>query len=401
MPPTHPQAPIVPTPASPEIRRRCPFAPPQDYEELRDSHRLGHFRLPDGSLGWLVTSYADATHVLADPRFSSSVNQIPLSEEEDEAPGWLFGKDAPEHTRLRRALTPRVSTSVVRALEPRIKAVVRSRLDRIDTLGAPADLFRDFAWPVPRLVVHELLDIGPAHQNDIEKLLAASDDPELPGDERLAALRQAWSTFRTLARERRDGPGAPHVPHPSEPRDDESAPTDEEAASLLLSLRLGGHAPVSHTFAMSLFLLLQRSDGLRGLPSDDKQLDDLVDELLRYIPSNNLGVMRVARQDVTLSGYTIRAGDFVYVNLPVANRDPARLEGAEELDPARDRFPHLSFGHGIHRCPGSQLARLEIRVMLSEVAARWPGLRLAVQPSQVRREITSTTYGLAELPVAW
>ncbi|WP_416485590.1 cytochrome P450 [Streptomyces sp. CL12] len=402
MPAEHPDAPLVPSPASPDLRRRCPLSPPQDYEELRDNGQLGTFRLPDDSLAWLITSYADATRVLGDRRFGSGANMASLGPEEGDTPGWLFGLDAPEHTRLRRLFTPHFTARALSHMEIRITALAGERLDAMLAAGAPADLFKEFLWPLPRLVVYDLLDVPSAQQDDFERRLAVGDDPAQPLEERLGAFRNVWRAMVAFARERRHGHGDDLIGQLLRADGEEGPLTVEEAASLMLSLRLGGQAPVAHTLAMGIFMLLQRDGGLGTIPiEDDASLDSAVEELLRHVPSNNLGIVRTARQDVPLGDHTIPAGHPVFVNLPVADRDPARWPAPDDLDVKRAHASHLAFGYGAHRCLGHHLARLELRVMLRELLTRCPQLRLAVDPADVRREITATTFGVAELPVSW
>ncbi|WP_327129811.1 cytochrome P450 [Streptomyces sp. NBC_01727] len=398
------EAPFVPTPASPDIRRRCPFSPPQNYEELRDRGRLGRYALPDGSEAWLVTSQTDAATVLTDRRFSSGINMAFLSEGEGAAPGWLFGLDAPEHGRLRRLLSPHFGARALAHMQPRIASFARERLDRIAAAGGPADLMVEYAWPLPGLIVHDLLGVPEEVREEVEQRLAVGDDATRSPEERLGAFRNTWQALLEFVEGRKPGAGDDLLDKLLGwgSGDDEARLTPPEAASLVLSLRLGGQAPVAHTFAMGVFRLLAQDGDLTSLPLDDEaQLDRVVDELLRYVPSNNLGVVRTVSEDLMLNGRAIPAGSRVYVNLPVVNRDPKRWPRADEMDLGRDGASHLAFGYGAHRCLGHHLARLELRILLRELALRFPHLGLACPPEEVPREVTTMTFGIAELPVVW
>lgn len=392
---------FVPTPDSPEIGRRCPFDPPDAYSSLRDAGELGRLRFRSGREAWLLTSHDDVAAMLTDQRFSSAANMLRDVVTDGDTPGWLFGMDGPEHAHYRRFLTGGLAMRAMRRMEPRIERIVARRLAAIARGGAPADLFAQFAWPVPLLVMRDVLGVPEQEWEEFEKTLAAADEPGASRETRRASFRAAWEYLLGLIRLRRRSPGDDLISDLFRERPAAGGAIEpEEGASLILSLRLGGHAPVAHVLAMSIFVLL--ADDRRLDPAGGhKQLDAAVDELLRYIPSNNLGVVRTAAEEVALTGATIHAGDLVCANLPVANRDPARFGHPDTLDLERGFSPHLAFGHGPHRCPGRNLARLELRVALTALFREFPTLRLAVEPGDVVMENSSTTYSVTELPVAW
>lgn len=125
-----------------------------------------------------------------------------------------------------------------------------------------------------------------------------------------------------------------------------------------------------------------------------------VEELLRYL-SIIPGTVRAALEDVELGGQLIRAGESVTVSVPAANRDPDAFAEPDRLDLGRRTSRHVAFGHGIHQCLGQQLARVELRVALPALFARFPTLRLAVSPGEVRLRTDMVIYGVHQLPVAW
>jgi hypothetical protein len=109
--------------------------------------------------------------------------------------------------------------------------------------------------------------------------------------------------------------------------------------------------------------------------------------------------MRFAAEDVEYSGTTIPAGSVVTLSVGAANRDPGRFDRPELLDPDRDAGGHLAFGHGIHFCLGAPLARLEAEVALRSLLDRFPGLRLAVPPEELRHRRSVIVHALETLPV--
>ena len=111
--------------------------------------------------------------------------------------------------------------------------------------------------------------------------------------------------------------------------------------------------------------------------------------------------MRYAVEDVELGGVTIRKGDLVIISEGAANRDPEVFENPEAFDPTRNAKGHLAFGHGMHVCIGQSLARAELRIVFPSLFRRFPGLRLAVDPSELRIRSDRTGGGVDHVYVTW
>lgn len=125
-------------------------------------------------------------------------------------------------------------------------------------------------------------------------------------------------------------------------------------------------------------------------------------ELLRWVPAQEAADIppRYALEDVELSGGTVRAGEPVLPAKHAANRDPRRFPGPGRLDVTRDARGHLAFGHGPHHCIGAQLARMDVRVALTALLTRLPGLRLAVLGEEIEWRAGMAMRGPVALPVA-
>ncbi|MFH8838319.1 cytochrome P450 [Streptomyces sp. NPDC017868] len=129
-------------------------------------------------------------------------------------------------------------------------------------------------------------------------------------------------------------------------------------------------------------------------------VDGVIEETLRYATVLQFGLLRVAREPLTVAGQDIRPGDRVVLHLPSANRDPDRFTRPDRFDPHRpDADRHLSFGHGPHHCLGEQLARIELRILLTTMLRRFPDLRLATDPETIPTHDQRVVHGVAELPV--
>ncbi|MGN5380629.1 cytochrome P450 [Streptomyces lasalocidi] len=164
---------------------------------------------------------------------------------------------------------------------------------------------------------------------------------------------------------------------------------------------VAGHETTAHQISLSVLSLLRDPAQLSALRADPALYRSAVEELLRYWSISQDNQVRAAVDDVELSGAVIRKGDGVIVAIPAANHDESVYPGAGRVDIRRDASGHLAFGFGAHLCPGASLARMELEVCLSALFARFPTLRLAVPPEEVRFRENTIVYGLEELPVTW
>lgn len=164
-----------------------------------------------------------------------------------------------------------------------------------------------------------------------------------------------------------------------------------------------GHETTASMIALGTLALLEHPGDLERLrQTDDADLiANVVDELMRYLTTVHSLVDRIALEDLTIGGQTVRAGDILLMNLPAGNWDPAFVENPGTFDIDRNTRGHLAFGYGVHQCIGMNLARAELQIALSTLARRMPGLRLAVPPEQLKFSDEQSIYGVRELPVTW
>jgi cytochrome P450 len=177
--------------------------------------------------------------------------------------------------------------------------------------------------------------------------------------------------------------------------------TDDELVNIGNLLLIAGHETTANMLGLGTLTLLQHPGQLAALRADPTLFTGAVEELLRYLSIIQFGLLRVATEDVEVGGRRILAGDPVVVAVMTADRDPARFADPDTLDVTRGYSPHLAFGHGVHQCLGQQLARVELKVGLRALLERFPTLRLAVPPEQVRMRDDMAIYGVHELPVTW
>jgi cytochrome P450 len=386
--------------------RGCPFDPPADYRRIQEEEPVSRLTFPSGRSGWLITRYDDARALLADARFSSrreaGTNPArklpPEAEDLRMRPGMFIGMDPPDHTRYRRLLTGQFTVRRMNALVPQIERIVAEHLDAMARGDRPADLVQAFALPVPSMVICELLGVPYADRSGFQHRTAT-----------LLRLDTDWETLRrtfdelgaymldlVVAKRRTPAEdllsGLVHGP---------GGLTDDELVNIGNLLLLAGHETTANMLGLGVLTLLHHPAQLAALRADPTVLPGAVEELLRYVSILQFGLPRIATADIEVGGRWIRAGDPVVVSAMAANRDPARFREPDLLDVTREYSPHLAFGHGVHQCLGQQLARVEMRVGLGALLTRFPTLRLAVPPEQVRMRDDMAIYGVHELPVTW
>lgn len=397
----------IPTPPTipvslPTVRERA-LDPPTRFAELRGRSPIVRLALPDGTEGWLVTGYELACEVLRDQRFSARQDIRVPPEGQDPpppaAPGFFVRMDAPEHTRYRRYLTGQFTRRRMGLLEARVEEIAREHVDRMLSRGAPADLVTDYALPLPSLVICELLGVPYGRRERFQRDTAVAFDVGQPGERVSAAMADLNAFLAELVRHKRQRPGDDVISGLL------AAPdlTDEEVTAMAFLLLVAGHETTASMLALGAFTLLTHPGQWRGALTDPepRRMERLVDELLRYLTIMQFGAMRVALEDVELSGERVRSGEAVVVSLAAANRDPEAFPEPDALDGDRKRPLHLAFGLGAHHCLGHQLARMELRLGYGTLFRRIPDLRLAVPSHTVRMRDTSAVYGVHSLPVAW
>jgi cytochrome P450 len=175
--------------------------------------------------------------------------------------------------------------------------------------------------------------------------------------------------------------------------------TDDELTSMAVLLLIAGHETTVNLIGNGMLALLTHPDQLAGLRSEPDRIGSAVEELLRFDgPVQSTVPMRVTAP-VELGGVAVAAGDVVVVSPLAANRDPSRLPGADRLDVSRAPTPHLAFGHGVHHCLGAPLARIEGRIALATLLARFSRMHLAIAADELTRAPSLLMNGLDQLPV--
>jgi cytochrome P450 len=364
---------------------------------------------------WVVTSHAAVVEVLRRPdRYSSAGYELAMLESMERVrPGGapalaahystdvLSITDPPVHTRLRRLLVASFTPRVVERLRPRVVSLVDDLLDGLD--GDRVDILAGLAYPLPALVIGELLGVPSADQAAFMRWSAdivafvgtgATDATRLEAAERSMAEFRGY--LEPLIAELRARPSDDMLGLMARPARHEDELTDAELVATCVTLLFAGHETTANLIGNGLLALLRHPDQLAALRADPGLAAGAVEELLRYdspVQRNR----RRATQDTELGDVTVRGGDRVLAFLGAANRDPAVFPEPDRLDIGRPPGRHLAFGHGIHYCVGAALSRLEAPIALTAVLERYPGIALAEAP--IRWKPNIAFRGLEELVV--
>jgi cytochrome P450 len=381
--------------------RRKGLDPIDQLARVRAQEPVSRLPLPFGVKAWLVTGYDEVRQVLSradsfSNDFGNLAGSAGVGGQHD--PGGLGFADPPAHTRLRRLLTPEFTGRRLQRLQPRIDAIIAEVLDAIDKADGPVDLWPTFALPIPSLTICELLGVPYDERRHFQRLSMARFDLAGGGGSSLSAMTESVSYLLDLVARQRVCPGDGLLG--ALIREHGDAIDDRELAGLADGVLTGGLETTASMLALGVLVILQNPESATLLTAGDgDSINRYVEELLRYLTVVQVAFPRFATRDIEIAAVTIAAGDGVACSLSAANRDTARGSHMNDFDPTRPSVGHLAFGHGIHRCIGAELARMELRAAFPALLGRFPGLRLAVEPDQLTFRDASIVYGLDALPV--
>jgi cytochrome P450 len=405
---------------SPQAIERIPVDflshPYELFERLRAEAPACPVVMPNGAKVWMVTRYDDVRTLLTDPRISKDGARMDemfvrhsgpdAGDEEPVATGFddnlsrhMLNADPPLHTRLRAQVSKAFTVSAMRRQRPRIEQVVDGLLDAM--AGQPVvDLVSSLAMPLPLIMICDLFGIPEADRHDIEAWSTRLIGSGHPADEVAEAGRKFTAYTDTLIETRRVNPGEDLVSDLVKITDaDDGRLSHDELVAMIFVLMAAGLDTPMRQLGMAIYTLLTHPGELAKLRADLSLMPAAVDELMRFDGTVATASFRFAAADITLGEVTIPAGEMVLLSLASANRDSAHFADPDRLDLNRPQLGNLSLGHGPHYCIGAHLAKQEIEVGLSRLITRYPALRLAVEPQELRWENGNLLRCLLELPV--
>ncbi|MCX4744830.1 cytochrome P450 [Kitasatospora sp. NBC_01287] len=379
----------------------------RQHQRRRAECPLGEVALPSGDAAHLVVAYEDVARVLRDRRFSRNLRypgapRMVREADMNDNPDAIINHDPPEHGRFRQVIQGAFSPSREARWRPIVQGIVDGLLDQVAAAGPPSDLVADFAGVLPISVMCALVGV-PATDwqlfHDWTAVFFAVDPAAL--EERLRANREFLAYIRAFLEQRRKEPGEDLVDLLVAARDTDGKLSEGELVQLVSALLIGGQENTASSLARGVLALLRFPDQWAALCAEPGLTGPAVEEVLRFEVPSEGAFLRVTTEEVALSAGAVAAGRAVQVSVPAANRDPGVFPDPERFDIHRTANPHLTFGLGAHFCPGAPLARLELALALRGLADRFPGLRPAIAPDEVRYGEGNLIHPLLSLPVTW
>jgi cytochrome P450 len=372
------------------------------YRRMQDEAPLYH----EPGIGfWALTRFDDVLHGLSDPTTLSSARGtlIEQIQSTDPAPDMMIFKDPPRHEELRRLVSRAFTPRRVAELEGRIRSMCVSWLDPLLDAGA-GEIVGDLAGRLPVAVIAALL--GAPAEDSLwlktlsDRLLHREDGSVARPEDAAAAGAELWSYFSDLIQSRRNTPAddlmtallaAEVVGAPGE----RQRLSDDEIAYFCLLLAVAGNETTAKLIATGVVVLADFPAERARLVEDRSLWPNAVEELLRFDPPSHYQG-RVTTRPATWYGVEVPEGSIVLLVNGAANRDPRAFDEPDRFIADRPIERHLAFGHGIHFCLGGPLARLETRIALEELLARFPSYE--VDRAGLERFHSTNIRGLARVP---
>lgn len=381
------------------------------YSGLRESHPVARVATRGGVDAWLVSRYQDVKAALADPALSRAAACHPgapaVGGSMTTTPEMIISMDGADHARLRKLVLGSFTAGAVSRLEPRIDAIVTALLDHAEREAGddPIDLVQALTLPLPLAVIGDLLGVPEADRGQFQgwaQAFATVDADDGGAAAMEGRIRLSEYIAGLIATKRRE-PADDLLSELVRARDGEDRLTEQELVTFGFTLIGAGFDTTACQIANCVLALLTvHRDQWDWLVAHPDRIDDAVEELLRHVnlfSTDTTGFHRVAIADTQIAGVPIRSGDVVLASLSSANRDGDAFDRPDDLRLDRERNTHLAFGHGIHRCLGSHLARAELRLTFAQLIRRFPDMRVTVEPDELRWHPGEINHSLRELPV--
>jgi cytochrome P450 len=382
--------------------RRDPYPTLKRLRELDPVYRHPHGY-------WVVTRHADVRAINRDPRLGRDLRRLRVGGTgviyrtyptllESHATA-IFHLDPPAHTRIRRLVSHAFTPAAIAQMLATVERAADELIGALPDEG-PVELIRDVAKPFPVTVIGGILGVPERDFPELERwsyAIAEIVEMTITRGQLIRAEAAATAFYEYLQEfiaQRRREPGDGLVDRLIAAEQQSEAITLAELIHNVMLVFVAGHETTTNLIGNGVYALLQHPDQLERLRREPGLLPRAIEECLRYeSPANS--TPRCAYEDIELGGKTIRQGELVMCMLGAANRDPEAFRDPDRLDIGRDPNPHESFGGGVHYCIGAPLARVEGRVALAKLFARYR--RLEIDPSRVTWANRINLRGLSEL----
>ncbi|MEH6889550.1 cytochrome P450 [Bacillus sp. JJ864] len=383
------------------------------YKELRTSHPVYPLSIGEQSQGWLITRYEDAISLLKDMRLMKNVENVFPKDEEAKAPFSLenrkylnkhmLNSDPPDHSRLRSLVQKAFTPKMILQLEDRIEHIADTLLNKVES-NHSMNLISDYAFPLPIIVISELLGVPQEDQHKFRVWSQAIiDSPNTP--ESLQENKKQLEEFREyiqyLTDKKRKNPQNDLISLLIQAENEGAKLSITELYSTIMLLIVAGHETTVNLITNMMFVLLEHPIQLQMLRQNLNLMDSAIEESLRFYSPVELTTLRWAAEPFTLHGENINIKDRIIISIASANRDEKVFENADVFDITRKNNRHIAFGHGNHFCLGAPLARLEAKVAISTLLRRKPNIQMQGEKGKIKWKGNYLMRSLEELPLSF
>jgi cytochrome P450 len=387
------------------------------YKELREQGPARHaviYNLPV----WLVTRYAEGRQALADPRLKHDRKHA-TAEAREKGP-WLFvtealgfdkymlASDPPDHTRLRKMVNKVFTPRRVEALRPWIQQITDDLIREFLPKGQ-ADMVDELAYPIPIMVITELLGVPEGDRPDVRRWAEAfsssgASDPAAVVD----GFTNMKNYFAELSERKRakiqsgDRSEGDMLASLIATKEEGLQELDaNEVLAMCFQILVGGFETTANMISNGVLALLQHPDQLAALRADLSLIPNAIEEMIRYDAPVKQPWFRFTTEDVPIGDVVVPAGSVVVVNLAAANRDPDRYPDPDTFDIRRDASGQLGFSHGPHFCTGAPLARVEAEITFRTLLESCDNLKMMIDTSELEWRPSPSMRILNHLPVSF
>lgn len=370
---------------------------------------------------FILTRYADVHEVVADRGFEKGAIKfaanadfiaklIPSgSEMISYRTSSMLLQNPPDHTRLRGLVNKAFTPKMVADLKPRIETITNELIEAILAKSKTTkqfDLIADFAFPLPAIVIAEMLGVPPADRDKFKEwshtVTIAIDPNPHPNLFNLvkvtAAYKELVKYFKGLIEQRRKEKRDDLISALVSAEEEGSRLSETELLANCVLLLIAGHETTSNLIGNGSLALLRNPDQLELLKGNLDLLPTAIDEFLRYDCPVQM-VRRVASENMEVRGVKIPAGKAVVPLIGAANRDPEVFDNPDKLDITRQDNKHIAFGHGIHHCLGWSLAKTEGQTAIGALLKAFPDLQMKTDKVEVKQPFS--LRGVKQLQVAY
>ncbi len=318
-------------------------------------------------------------------------------EEEDRLTESILSLDPPRHRQLRSLISQAFTPRSIATLTPRITQITHEYLDKVAATGQ-MDVIQDLSYPLPVIIIAELLGVPTEDRAQFKRwsdaIIDQSEKVSIP------AMKEMNGYFRQVLVERRNDPQEDMISRLIAAEVDGEKLTERELLSFCIILLVAGNVTTTNLIGNAILCFDEQPEVMDQLRAEPALLPSAIEEVLRYRSPVQM-IVRVAAMDIVIGEKEIKKGQFVVPHLGSANRDEAQFPDPDVFDIRRTPNRHVAFGHGIHFCIGAPLARLETRIALEAMLARFTDIKREQDVLLEPLRQDGAFYGVKNLPISF